>query len=47
MANILEREKTGNSVYESPGVKVIQIVQDVVRTSTPEAGGEDNADWWE
>ena len=46
MANVIEWQMTGDSLYESPKVDVIQIAQDVVRTSIPEGGGEDNADWW-
>ena len=51
MAIILELEKVGNSLYESPRLDVILITQDVVRTSGEsdpflEAGGAANPSWW-
>ena len=45
MANI---EEKGHEMrfYDTPKIDVILITQDVIRTSNPEGGGEDNADWW-
>ncbi len=45
MANI-EEEGQKTCFYDTPKINVILIAQDVIRTSNPEGGGEDNEEWW-